>query len=181
MASTVVNPGDILFDVVMPIGEKVGDAVNDVKNEVLESEATSNSDEETKPKKSSGFAIGFKGSPMWNATASQEVIYSYYSNMETLVICNEWERRWESPRIRKNLSKTLLARGEDPMYCSSTADDERKRVKKEIDKMKRETTEMKQEMEELQDAKDELDKLKREMNLECINSGGVMVGNKCLY
>ena len=66
------------------------------------------------------------------------------------------------------------------MYCSNPADDERKRVKKEVDEMKKETAEMKREMEDLQDAKDELDKLKREMNLECINSGGVMVGNKCL-
>ena len=35
-------------------------------------------------------------------------------------------------------------------------------------------------MEDLQDAKDELNKLKRGMNLDCINSGGVMVGNRCL-
>ena len=86
---------------------------------------------------SSGYALGRKGSPIWNKTTSQDKIDEYYDSMPTYELCIEWAKRWDSTGPRRNIARSLSKRGEDPLKCNNPGEDAAKETKQRLDKLER--------------------------------------------
>ena len=77
--------------------------------------------------------LGRKGSPAWNKFAPASDVRDYYANMEVYELCLEWEDKWQSKSLRKNIARALIAKGEDPLKCHNPSSDETKRMKSKLD------------------------------------------------
>ena len=77
--------------------------------------------------------LGRKGSPAWNKFAPASDVRDYYANMEVYELCLEWEDKWNSKSLRKNIARALKAKGEDPLRCHNPSSDEAKRMKSKLD------------------------------------------------
>lgn len=81
---------------------------------------------------SEGVALGIKGSPAWNKTAPQSDINAFYDEMPTYELCSRWDRAAEKPgtdRVRRNISGSLVRRGEPEDRCFNADRDAIARMK----------------------------------------------------
>jgi hypothetical protein len=92
-----------------------------------------------------GTTLGQKGSNLWHRNAPAIDVANYYAPKQVYELCNTWDAKWRNTFVRNAISKALIKKGEDPMYCSNPAEDavrksdaQTRRMKERIDELERE-------------------------------------------
>ncbi len=129
--------------------------------------------------KEGGFFFGFRGSPGFYATASKSEIADYekevvlyYTKFPTYELCFEWDNNYNNENRRRFISRALIAKGMDPLYCRNPSGDQIRKAQDEIKrKSEREFYESLErsalERRERQ-ARDELERLRTDPNYKVI-------------
>ena len=102
--------------------------------------------------------LGRKGSPFWHKSAPAIDVANYYEPYQVYELCNTWDAKWHYASVRNAISKALIKKGEDPMYCSNPAEDavrksdyqaqqQARKMKERIDELERK---MKRRLEDLE-------------------------------
>ena len=98
--------------------------------------------------------LGVKGSPFWHKNAPAIDVANYYKPYQVYQLCNTWDAKWYYASVRNAISKALIKKGEDPMYCSNPAEDavrksdyQARKMKERIDELERK---MKRRLEDLE-------------------------------
>ena len=95
--------------------------------------------------KEGGFFLGSRGSPAFYDTASKSEIEDYenkeilyYSRLPTYELCLEWDMNYNTENSRRFISRALIAKGMDPLYCRNPSGDQMRRAE---DKTRQEKSE----------------------------------------
>ena len=91
--------------------------------------------------------LGLKGSPFWHQNAPAIDVANYYEPYQVYELCNTWDAKWHYASVRNAISKALIKKGEDPMYCSNPAEDAVRKSDYQARKMKEKIDELEREME----------------------------------
>ena len=91
--------------------------------------------------------LGLKGSPFWHQNAPAIDVANYYEPYQVYQLCNTWDANWYYASVRNAISKALIKKGEDPMYCSNPAEDAVRKSDYQARKMKEKIDELEREME----------------------------------
>lgn len=130
--------------------------------------------------KEGGFFFGFRGSPGFYATASNSEIADYekeavlyYTKFPTYELCIEWDNNYNNERRRGFISRALIAKGMDALYCRNPSGDQIRRAedKTRQEKSEREYYESlrKSTLERRErEARDELERLRTDPNYKII-------------
>jgi len=130
--------------------------------------------------KEGGFFFGFRGSPGFYATASKSEIADYekeavlyYTRFPTYELCLEWDENYNNENRRRFISRALIAKGMDPLYCRNPRGDQMRRAEEKIrqEKSEREYYESlrKSTLERHErEARDELERLRTDPNYKII-------------
>ena len=129
--------------------------------------------------KEGGFFFGFRGSPGFYATASNSEIEDYekkavlyYTRFPTYELCLEWDESYKNENRRRFISRALIAKGMDPLYCRNPSGDQMRRAQDEINKkserkfydsLERSALERRE-----RQARDELERLRTDPNYKII-------------
>ena len=91
--------------------------------------------------KEGGFFLGSRGSPAFYDTASKSEIEDYekkeilyYSRLPTYELCLQWDNNYNNENHRRFISRALIAKGIDPLYCRNPSGDKMRRAQDEINK-----------------------------------------------
>ena len=81
------------------------------------------------PNSAGGYTWGGTQSPAWYATIPANELKSHFDNQAIYELCIEWERNYPGgtnmwSETRKEISKSLLRRGENSLYCSNPSADQ---------------------------------------------------------
>ena len=130
--------------------------------------------------KEGGFFFGFRGSPGFYATASNSEIEDYekkavlyYTRFPAYELCLEWDENYNNENRRRFISRALIAKGMDPLYCRNPSGDQMRRAedKTRQEKSEREYYESlrKSNLEKRErEARDELERLRTDPNYKII-------------
>ena len=91
--------------------------------------------------------LGLKGSPFWHQNAPAIDVANYYEPYQVYQLCNTWDANWYYASVRNAISKALIKKGEDPMYCSNPAEDAVRKSDYQARKMKEKIDELERKME----------------------------------
>ena len=88
--------------------------------------------------------LGLKGSPFWHQNAPAIDVANYYEPYQVYQLCNTWDANWYYASVRNAISKALIKKGEDPMYCSNPTEDAARKSDYQAQKMEERIRELEQ-------------------------------------
>lgn len=123
-----------------------------------------------------GVVLGVRGSTAWHQYAPPSDIREYWYGASMIRLRTAWDSAYNSSKVREAIGNELARQGHDPMMFYDSQADASRRL---ADKIEAANSRARQAEWDAEDARREAEQTRRDMQRNCDNSGGMLIGSNC--